>query len=70
MAPQNGPFVIKLFFTIAAFACSAFAAAREINLVQNPGFESVSSEQRAPEHYSLEGASFWGRLGVTSIRFV
>jgi hypothetical protein len=39
------------------------AQAREINLVQNPGFESVSANTQIPENYKLSGAAFWGRLG-------
>jgi len=36
--------------------------AREVNLVQNPGFESVSGNN-IPDDYELKGAAFWGHLG-------
>jgi hypothetical protein len=37
--------------------------AGEINLVQNPGFESVSPATNLPNGYDLKGAASWGRLG-------
>jgi len=42
--------------------------AREVNLVENPGFESVSGRPSIPDHYILSGAAFWGLLG-SSIDF-
>ena len=46
------------------FLCSltVFAQAREINLAQNPGFESISATPSLPESYALQGAANWGRL--------
>ena len=43
------------------WSLALFAQAREINLVQNPGFEIVTAQ--APDHYELKGSAFWGRLG-------
>jgi hypothetical protein len=45
--------------------CLAFperSAAETVNLVQNPGFESVSADQ-IPDNYEMKGAAFWGKLG-------
>jgi len=39
------------------------AHAREVNLVQNPGFELVSGDPPKPDGYTMTGAAFWGRLG-------
>jgi hypothetical protein len=36
---------------------------REINLVQNPGLESVQVGTNLPQGYELEGAAAWGRVG-------
>jgi hypothetical protein len=43
------------------------ASAREINLVQNPGFEDVDAASQ-PVCYEMKGAAFWGYLG-TAIDF-
>jgi len=45
-----------------ALSFPGWAGAREINLVQNPGFESVSAGN-LPDDYELKGAAFWGHLG-------
>jgi hypothetical protein len=37
--------------------------AREINLVRNPGFETLTPGTQLPEGYVLQGAAWWGRLG-------
>lgn len=37
--------------------------AGEVNLVENPGFESVSGQVPRPEGYTLQGSAFWGLLG-------
>ncbi len=47
----------------AGISFPALAGAREINLVQNPGFESVSATTHIPDDYELKGAAFWGYLG-------
>jgi hypothetical protein len=47
----------------ANLGCPVLAGAREINLVQNPGFESVSASTHLPDDYELKGAAFWGYLG-------
>lgn len=41
------------------------AGAGEVNLVQNPGFESVSATTHLPDGYEMSGAAFWDRLGST-----
>jgi hypothetical protein len=46
-----------------ALGLPVLAGAEEINLVQNPGFESASGSPPAPDHYQLEGAATWGRVG-------
>ena len=44
---------------------TTFSQAGEVNLVQNPGFESVSATTHIPDGYEMSGAAFWGRLGST-----
>jgi hypothetical protein len=39
------------------------SAAREINLVRNPGFELASGTPPVPDDYELQGAAVWGRVG-------
>jgi hypothetical protein len=39
------------------------AAARIINLVQNPGFEDAGPSGDSPAGYDLTGAAKWGRVG-------
>ena len=41
----------------------ALTGAREINLVQNPGFENVDPSTQNPQDYELKGAAFRGYLG-------
>ena len=41
----------------------ALISAREVNLVQNPGFETVDPSSQQPENYVLKGAAFRGYLG-------
>ena len=43
--------------------CAVALPAREINLVQNPGFESVDPGSQTPTAYALAGSATWGRLG-------
>src|ERR1700683_3920118 len=47
----------------AGLSVSGMAGAREINLVQNPGFDAVSPSTNTPGNYELKGAATWGRLG-------
>jgi len=49
----------------AALGFPALADAGEINLVQNPGFESKgeSAAPQIPDGYDLQGAAAWGRVG-------
>jgi hypothetical protein len=54
---------LPVFALATALACPALASAREINLVQNPGFESVDPSSKLPTSYELKGAAFWGYLG-------
>ena len=54
--------LIPAFVLAASLAFSTTATAREINLVQNPGFESVSANN-IPDNYEVKGAAFWGLLG-------
>ncbi len=42
---------------------SSLASAREVNLVQNPGFESVDPSSQQPVGCELKGAAFRGYLG-------
>jgi hypothetical protein len=44
-------------------AIATLAQAREINLVQNPGFELAAGAPPQPDGYAMTGAAFWGRLG-------
>jgi hypothetical protein len=54
----------SLIFVLAtALNFPVLAGAREINLVQNSGFESVSAATNIPDGYDLKGAAFWGHLG-------
>jgi hypothetical protein len=53
--------LLSLGGLIALLGCPA--SAREINLVQNPGLEEVSSVIQIPEGFELEGAAVWGRVG-------
>jgi hypothetical protein len=54
---------VLLFFLGPGLCFPSFAPAREINLAQNPGFESVSATTHLPDDYEVKGAAFWGRLG-------
>jgi hypothetical protein len=47
-------------------AAATLAHGNEINLVQNPGFESVDPATRLPLQYELKGAAFWGLLGTAA----
>jgi hypothetical protein len=47
----------------AGISFPALAGAREVNLVQNPGFENVDPSSQQPESYELKGAAFRGYLG-------
>jgi len=55
----------RLLLVLLCLGFSARAEAGETNLVQNPGFESVSSTTHIPDGYEMSGAAFWGRLGST-----
>jgi hypothetical protein len=59
----TGTFMNKLAIIFLLGALGIAAQAREINLVQNSGFESVSHTAHLPDDYELKGAAFWGRLG-------
>ena len=50
----------SILFFVTTLAVASLQA-KEINLVQNPDFESVSG--KSPDHYELKGAAFWGFLG-------
>ena len=52
-----------LVILYALGALAIFAHAREIDLVQNSGFEVASGDPPKPEGYAMTGAAFWGRLG-------
>jgi hypothetical protein len=51
------------FLLLLVLAGAWVARAHEINLVKNPGFETVDPATQLPEKYELKGAAFWGRLG-------
>jgi YHYH protein len=51
-----------LYALFGMFFCAGFAIAREVNLVQNPGFEEVDTPSK-PVDYEMKGAAFWGLLG-------
>jgi hypothetical protein len=53
----------KLLLLLLCVVFPAGTEAAEINLVQNPGFESFSSSTHLPEGYEMSGDAFWGRLG-------
>ena len=53
---------LGIFFFNLCFLLSV-AQAREINLVQNSGFESVKGTSSIPEYYTLQGAGTRGRVG-------
>jgi hypothetical protein len=52
--------ILALAFVMIGFG---LAAGREINLVQNPGFEALGPSTQLPVAYEVKGAAFWGRLG-------
>ncbi|HEV3271658.1 MAG TPA: YHYH protein [Candidatus Methylacidiphilales bacterium] len=52
-----------LLILLAGLGFPAPAGAREVNLVQNPGFETVYPSSKLPVDYELEGAAFRGYLG-------
>ena len=52
-----------LVLLMISLGCAATAQAREINLIQNPGFEEVTGTPPVPAHYEMKGAAFWGFLG-------
>jgi hypothetical protein len=55
---------MKRFLALALIACgAALARGGEINLVQNPGFETLDPATQIPVGYEVKGAAFWGRLG-------
>src|SRR5579871_3276766 len=60
--------ILPLRFLLALSVSIATLNAREVNLVENPGFEAVAGTPPMPEHYTLSGAAFWGLLG-SSIDF-
>jgi hypothetical protein len=53
----------RLVFPFVLCAIATLAQAREINLVQNPGFELAAGAPPQPDGYAMTGAAFWGRLG-------
>ena len=53
----------RLILHFAFCVIAACAQAREINLVQNPGFELATGAPPRPDGYAMTGAAFWGRLG-------
>jgi hypothetical protein len=55
--------MIKLIPLFLFGLLAASAPAREINLVQNPGFESVATGTGLPDHFDLSGAALRGYLG-------
>jgi len=54
---------ILAFLLGAGLGFPVVAGAGEVNLVQNPGFETVTSSPQQPEGYELKGAAFRGYLG-------
>ncbi len=54
---------ILVFGLGAGLSCATPTHAREVNLAQNPGFESIDPSSRQPEGYELKGAAFRGYLG-------
>ena len=56
---------MKSYLALLLFylAWPAWMEAEEINLVQNPGFETVSASSHLPDGYEITGDAFWGRLG-------
>jgi YHYH protein len=52
----------RLLILVLATLCFP-AGAKEINLAQNPGFETASSSGQVPDGYDLGGAATWGRVG-------
>ena len=55
--------ILLPFLALCAMAFASRSAAREINLVQNPGFETASGKPAQPDQYTLSGAAFYGLLG-------
>jgi hypothetical protein len=53
----------KLILIFVLGSLAVVGRAREINLVQNPGFESTSVTPPVPDGYALQGAASWGRMG-------
>jgi len=53
----------RLLATAFALAAAVLAQGREINLVQNPGFETLDPATQRPIAYELKGAAVWGHLG-------
>jgi len=55
---------MKRFLVLAVVALAPFLApGREVNLVQNPGFETAVPATQIPADYELKGAAHWGQLG-------
>jgi hypothetical protein len=54
---------LLLFVLGWVLGCPALSDAGVVNLVQNPGFESVDPSSKLPLNYDLKGAAFWGYLG-------
>jgi hypothetical protein len=55
---------MKRFLVLAVAVLAPFlATGREVNLVQNPGFETLDPSTQLPVDYELKGAAFWGLLG-------
>jgi hypothetical protein len=56
-----------LLFLLLGVVFSLRANAKKINLVQNPGFETVveNSSPSVPADYELQGAASWGLLGTS-----
>jgi len=53
----------RFLLLLVSLLLPAFAGAGTTNLVQNAGFEAVSSATHVPDGYEMSGAAFWGRLG-------
>jgi hypothetical protein len=61
--PLWNPSLVKSLIFLLMFAIAVSADAREINLIQNPGFELATGAPPKPDGYAMTGSAFWGLLG-------
>jgi len=55
--------ILQLCLVLASLAGPTLASAKEVNLVQNPGFETVDPTTSLPANYDVQGAATYGLVG-------